>query len=129
MLLLNKMSTYIVQFYVTLRNAVKIYHWNTLSHPRHVATDKCIENIDKLTDRFVEVYIGKYGREAGLGKNMDIKLPGFNEKSIIKFFEEAKVWLSEKLPTLIQKNDTDLFNIRDEILAEINQTLYLFTLS
>lgn len=122
------MSAVIIQFYVTLRNAVKVYHWNTKSYPRHKATDQFVENIDKLTDSFVEVYIGRYGRDAALGKEMVIKLPGFTEKSIIKFFEEARVWLSDKVPKLISEKDTDLLNIRDEILGEINQTLYLFTL-
>lgn len=122
------MSAAIIQFYVTLRNAVKVYHWNTKSYPRHKATDQFVENIDKLTDSFVEIYIGRYGREAALGKEMVITLPGFTEKSIIKFFEEARVWLSDKVPKLISEKDTDLLNIRDEILGEINQTLYLFTL-
>jgi DNA-binding ferritin-like protein len=122
------MSAAIIQFYVTLRNAVKVYHWNTKSYPRHKATDQFIENIDKLTDSFVEIYIGRYGREAALGKEMVITLPGFTEKSIIKFFEEARVWLSTKVPKLISEKDTDLLNIRDEILGEINQALYLFTL-
>ena len=122
------MSAAIIQFYVTLRNAVKVYHWNTTSYPRHKATDQFVENIDKLTDSFVEIYIGRYGREAALGKEMVITLPGFTEKSIIKFFEEARVWLSTKVPKLISEKDTDLLNIRDEILGEINQALYLFTL-
>jgi len=122
------MSENIIQFYMTLRNATKIYHWNTRSHPRHKATDQFIENIDKLTDRFVEVYIGRYGRDASMGKDWTLKLPGFTEKSIIKFFEEAREWLSNKLPKMLSEKDTDLLNIRDEILAEIHQTLYLFTL-
>jgi hypothetical protein len=122
------MSAAIIQFYVTLRNAVKVYHWNTKSYPRHKATDQFIENIDKLTDSFVEVYIGRYGRDAALGNEMVITLPGFNEKSIIKFFEEARIWLTDKVPKLISEKDTDLLNIRDEILGEINQTLYLFSL-
>lgn len=122
------MSASIIQFYVTLRNGVKVYHWNTKSYPRHKATDQFVENIDKLTDSFVEIYIGRYGREAALGKEMVITLPGFTEKSIIKFFEEARVWLSDKLPKMLSEKDTDLLNIRDEILGEINQTLYLFTL-
>lgn len=123
------MSTSIVQFYMVLRNASKIYHWNTKSYPRHKASDEFVENMDKLIDRFVEVYVGKYGREVGLGKDMTIKLPGFNEKSIINFYTEARIWLSEALPKLLKNNDTDLLNIRDEMLAEINQLLYLFSLS
>lgn len=122
------MSANIIQFFMTLRNASKIYHWNTRSHPRHKASDAFIENLDKLTDKFVEVYIGRYGRDPAMGKDWTLHLPGFTEKSIIKFFEEAREWLSNKLAKMLSEKDTDLLNIRDEILAEIHQTLYLFTL-
>jgi hypothetical protein len=32
------------------------------------------------------------------------------------------------LPRKLKKGDTDLMNIRDEILAELNKVRYLFTL-
>jgi hypothetical protein len=123
------MSASIIQFYMTLRNGVKVYHWNTKSYPRHKATDEFVDNIDKLTDKFVEVYMGKYGRDAAMGKTMHLTLPGFTDKSMVTFFEEARTWLTNSLPKLINEKDTDLLNIRDEILAEVNQTLYLFTLN
>lgn len=122
------MSTNIVQFYISLRNAVKVYHWNTLSYPRHKATDDLVASIDRLTDSFVEVYIAKYGRDKGLGEDMTLKLPGLDEKQVVKFLEEAIEWLSNRLPKLLKPHDTDLLNIRDELLASINQALYLFTL-
>ena len=80
-------------------------------------------------DSFVEVYMGRYGRDKSLNKEMTITLPSFTDKSVVAFFEDACVWLTEKLPKLISEKDSDLLNIRDEILAEINQTLYLFTFS
>ena len=39
-----------------------------------------------------------------------------------------KRWIENDLPTFIRKDETDLINIRDEILGDINKTLYLFTL-
>ena len=36
--------------------------------------------------------------------------------------------LIEEVPKGLKKTDTDLINIRDEMLAELNQLLYLFTL-
>jgi hypothetical protein len=121
------MSATIVQFYLSLRNAVKIYHWITKSYPRHKATDAFVENMDKLIDRFVEVYIGRHGRK-DLSKIMTLELPILNESAVTKYLAEARAWLSDKLPSLLDKKDTDLINIRDEMLAEINQALYLFTL-
>jgi len=123
------MSIRVVQFYLTLRNAIKVYHWNTRSYPRHKATDDLVASIDKLTDSFVEVYIGKYGRDKALSDNMTLDLPGLDEQEVIKFLKEAIEWLTHKLPKILKPADTDLFNIRDELLAAVNQALYLFTLS
>jgi hypothetical protein len=106
---------------------VKIYHWITKSYPRHKATDDFVENMDELIDRFVEVYIGRHGRK-DLSKTMTLELPILNESAVTKYLAEARTWLSDKLPHMLDKKDTDLINIRDEMLAEINQALYLFTL-
>lgn len=121
------MSLPIIQFFMTLRNGTKNYHWNTTAYARHKASDQFVDNMDKLIDRFVEVYIGKYGRPAGLGKDMVLNLPGTTEKTIVDFLDGATHWLTDALPKMIKPKDTDLLNIRDEMLAEINQTLYLFT--
>jgi hypothetical protein len=105
----------------------------TLSYPRHKASDALIEKIDLLSDNFVEVYIGRYGRDkslnASLKKTLNLQLPTLTEKDITEYFVEARDWLSEKLPSIIKKNDTELLNIRDELISELNQALYLFTLS
>ena len=122
------MSGTIVQFYLTLRNAIKVYHWNTKSYPRHKATDDFVAKFDALTDSFVEIYIGRYGRNAALGKEMTLTLPALNEKLAQQYLEEARDWMVTKLPKMLKPTDTDLLNIRDEILGQINQTLFLFTL-
>ena len=124
------MTTPIIQFFITLRNAVKVYHWATLSYPRHKATDQFVTNIDRLTDSFVEIYIGRYGRGDDIGKKgLALTLPALDETQIVKYFKEARVWLSKNLREHLSESDTDLMNIRDEIRGEINQTLYLFTLA
>ena len=122
------MSGTIVQFYLTLRNALKVYHWNTKSYARHKASDEFLSKFDSLTDRFVEVYIGRYGRSPALGKDMTLDLPALNEKAVVQYLTEARTWLQDKLPKMLKPEDTDLINLRDEILAEVHQTLYLFTL-
>ncbi len=128
----KEMTTAITKFFITLRSSLKLYHWNTLSYPRHVASDALIGKIDTLSDQFVEVYIGRYGRERQSAKkskdDMDISLPRLPEDDIVGYLEEARDWLTNRLSGMLKKNDTELFNIRDEIIGEINQCLYLFTL-
>lgn len=99
----------------------------TMKHPRHVASDKLFSDLAELVDQFIEVYIGKYGRPKI--EEFDIKVINLTDKSIIDFFNMAIEKLTTKLPEKVDPIlDTDLLNIRDEIIGAINRTLYLFTL-
>ena len=122
------MSGEIVNLMLTLRNQVKIYHWETMKYARHKATDELVDKLDDSIDKFVEVYIGKYGRPKLNARTGTIRLRNFDDTQATTLLGEAISWMTDRLPTLLSKNDTDLLNIRDEILAELNQTLYLFTL-
>ena len=110
---------------MTLRDQVKLYHWQTFSYPRHKATDELVEQLDSNIDRFVEVYIGKYGRPKLTSSTSTIRLRNHSDKEASTLLKDAINWLMKlKLKT----TDTDLYNIRDEIIADLNKTLYLFTL-
>ena len=121
------MSAEIVSLMMTLRNQVKLYHWQTMSYPRHKATDELVDKLDDTIDTFVEVYIGKYGRPKLTGKTSSIHLRNHSDKEATKMLQDAIRWLTVELPKKLKKTDTDLLNIRDEIIANLNQTLYLFT--
>ena len=127
------MSAEIIQYFLRLRNTLKVYHWMTLSYPRHIASDALIGKLDALSDNFVEVYIGRYGRDKALNssskKNMPLVLHSLTEKEVPEYLKEARDWLSESLPLKLKKTDTELLNIRDELISELNQCLYLFTLN
>ena len=59
-------------------------------------------------------------------KNKKITFKNENDDSIINTLENFKDWLSFTLPKYTKKN-TDLLNIRDDILSDVNNTLYLFS--
>jgi hypothetical protein len=115
----------IVSHLLTIRNQVKLYHWQTGSFSRHKATDDLTASLDTLIDSFVEVYMGKYGRPR---VSESIKLHNFTDSAARAFVARERVFLEKVLPRKIRSTDTDLLNIRDEILAELNKVLYLFTL-
>jgi hypothetical protein len=121
------MSAEIVHLMMTLRDQVKLYHWQTMSFPRHKATDELVTKLDTNIDQFVEVYVGKYGRPKLTGKNSSIRLRNHSDKEAVALLREAVTWLNTDLNRYLKKGDTDLFNIRDTIVADLNQTLYLFT--
>ena len=114
--------------FLALRNQIKIYHWQTMSYARHIASNDLITKLDANLDQFVEIYIGKYGRPKFGGKTGSIPLKNFNDKDATKLVENTIYWLEHDLPRKLKNTDTDLLNIRDTIVADLNQVLYLFTL-
>ena len=121
------MSAEIVHLMMTLRNQVKLYHWQTMAYPRHIATDELVTKLDANIDQFVEVYVGKYGRPKLSGKTSTIRLRNHSDKEATNLLKEAIQWMTTDLTRKLKKTDTDLLNIRDTIVADLNQTLYLFT--
>jgi hypothetical protein len=116
----------IVTHMLTIRNQVKLYHWQTGSFARHTATDGLTATLDTLIDSFVESYMGRYGRPKVSGS---IKLHNFSESAAKSFVAQQTTYLASVLPKKIKSTDTDLLNLRDEILGELNKVLYLFTLA
>jgi len=112
-----------------MRDQIKLYHWQTRSYSRHKATDEVLERLDTNIDKFVEVYMGKYGRPIMKGKMTTTIVQNLNESQIVSFVKRCiEELINETVQDLDKSRDTDLINIRDEMLADLNQLLYLFTL-
>lgn len=116
----------IVTHLLTIRNQVKLYHWQTGSFARHKATDDLTAALDTNIDAFVESYMGRYGRPKVSGS---IKLHNFSESAARSFVAKQTKYLSTDLPKKIKTTDTDLLNLRDTILGDLTKVLYLFTLA
>ena len=114
----------IVMTMLTMRNQIKLYHWQTHLFSRHKATDELVEKLDGNIDTFVETYMGKYGRPTVTGS---IKLHNYSEKASHRFVADCRGYFIS-LTRKLSKDDTDLLNLRDTILGDLNQALYLFTL-
>ena len=122
------MSAKDVQFFFTLREQIKLQHWQTTSYARHKATDDVIHSLDENIDKYVEVQMGKQGRPKVTPKTGSVSYKNLSESAIVTFIREAAKYLITVLVKPLKPTDTDLFNIRDEMLADLNQLLYLFTL-
>ena len=116
----------IVNHLLTIRNQIKLYHWQTREFARHTATDALTLALDTNIDAFVESYMGRYGRPTVSGS---IKLHNFSESAAKAFVMRETKYLEKELPRKIGKNDTDLLNLRDTILGDLTKVLYLFTLT
>jgi hypothetical protein len=119
----------IALYFTFIRDQIKFYHWTTKTYSRHVASDSFVNNLSSKMDKFIEVMQGTENKRLTLSKNSKLSFKVESDSSITGFLNDFKNWLTTELPTYLNKKDTDLFNIRDEILADVNQTLYLFSLS
>jgi len=123
---INKKS-HLVKIFLELLNMVKLYHWKTRSFSIHKATDELYERLNEHIDKFIEVLLGKDQSRIHMVEDR-IDLLDVNKKS--EFQErifEYRTFLTELDIFFDKSRDMDLLNIRDEVLADINQFLYLMT--
>jgi hypothetical protein len=122
------MSAKNIHFLLNLRNQIKLHHWQTKVYARHIATDGAVTKLDELIDQYVEVYMGKYGRPKVTGDTAVIRLHNLTEAGASRLVKAATTYLMGPFVKGLVATDTDLINIRDEIVAQLHQLLYLFTL-
>lgn len=122
------MSAADINFFFSMREQIKVYHWQTNQFARHKATDEVIEALDGSIDTYVEVYMGKYGRPKITASTNTVKIQNMADKTAAKFIKACIAYLQGPLVKRLKPADTDLINVRDEMLAELNKLLYLYTL-
>lgn len=109
---------------------VKLFHWKTTSYATHKATDELYTKLNANIDAFIEILLGKSGSRINLMSNKQIKLVDLsNQEAFKREIEAFKGYLvslnvNKAMQTM---TNTDLFNIRDTILGDLNQLLYLLT--
>ena len=119
----------IVVKFLQMLNTIKLFHWRTYSYPAHKATDDLYESLNSHIDRFIEILLGKTQNRIKLGsKTLTLK----DVSSVISFRKEVDAYKTYLVGLdthrgLLTMSNTDLFTIRDEILGDLNQFLYLTT--
>jgi hypothetical protein len=119
-------------FFLALDINIKMYHWMTKSYARHKASDELHEKMLALGDKFVEVYIAKYQRPKQPFNKKDLSamvLHSLNDSSVETYLDDCVQYLMKGMMSYISVDkDVDLINIRDDLVTEIMQAKYLFTL-
>lgn len=120
----------IVIFMLTMLNTIKMYHWQTFSYPQHKASDELYASLQDLIDRFIEVLLGKTNSRFTLPKTFTLHISNFSNvkklSHLILGYKEYLINIDKHLPKGM--TNTDLLNIRDEMISELNKFLYLITL-
>jgi len=115
-----------IHFLLTLLLQTKIFHWQTKINAKHLAFDSLFNDLLPLIDTFAESAMGKYGRFKLSEETKTISLMNINEVTFDDYTEELRTALVE-FTSELDSTDTDLLNIRDEILGLINKNAYLLS--
>jgi DNA-binding ferritin-like protein len=102
---------------------VKLFHWKTHSFATHKATDELYDSLNEHIDKFIEVFLGKSGARINLLDKKSISLVDLSSQASLKARIDKFKQFLERMPD----QGTDLMNIRDEILGDLNKFLYLLT--
>ena len=99
------------------RDVMHIAHLQTTSFAEHKALNGYYDGILDLTDKFTEVYFGRF-------KRVELIIPEAKNMSAVEHLKEMQQLVEG------ERNNypSELQNIMDEMLGLINQTLYLLTL-
>jgi len=114
----------IILLFIELLNMIKIYHWQTSNYATHKATDQLYEELNNNIDKYVEIMLGKLPSRPNLSSK-NILLRSFtNVSSFLKQIEKYKKYF---IQLKYSHEHSDLSNIRDEILGNLNQFTYLLS--
>lgn len=112
---------------LTMHNQFKIYHWQTQrsvgSYAQHIAFGTAYDDLTAHIDDFIEIFQGKRG--IIMARNgFTIKLENLDDNPGA-FIDEFIKYLTQNVTEALDPTvDTDLLNIRDEMLGILNQTKY-----
>jgi len=115
-----------LNFLLNLQLQLKICHWQTKGHARHIALGKLYEILDPLIDEYIEQHMGKYGRFILDDETKTFNVENLKELDVHKFCKSVAEELVNFTSSL-DETDTNLLNIRDEMLGAVYKTAYLLT--
>jgi DNA-binding ferritin-like protein len=116
-----------INLFLGLQAQLRIFHWQTKGYARHNAFGVTYDTLEDLIDTFVEEAMGKYGRFTLDGETNTIQLANLKElkpEAMLDTIISALNQFSEQF----EETDTNLLNVRDEMLGAINKLKYLLTL-
>lgn len=110
-----------------IQNQFRFLHWQTFGDAKHRAYGDLYDSMGDHIDTFTEAMMGKYGRPEFESEFM-VAFQDINSINLQNFIDGIVEFLVGMTEVLDPKYDTDLLNIRDEILSSINKLKYLLTL-
>ena len=101
------------------RDVAHSVHLNTRSYAKHVALNTFYDEIVDLADKFAEAYQGRHGLIGPISL-MSAK----KTTNIVEFLEDSLADIEKMRYEVVEKTDTPLQNIIDEIVGLYLSVLY-----
>ena len=101
------------------RDVAHSVHLNTRSFAKHSALNSFYDEIVELADKFAEAYQGRHGLIGPISL-MSAK----KTTNIVEFLEDSLADIEKMRYDVVEKTDTPLQNIIDEIVGLYLSTLY-----
>lgn len=101
------------------RDVAHSVHLNTRSFSKHMALNSFYDEVIELADKFAEAYQGRHGLIGPISL-MSAK----KTSNIIEFLEDSLADIEKMRYEVVEKTDTALQNIIDEIVGLYLSTLY-----
>lgn len=114
-----------IEYFLNLLNQIKLFHWTVMKYSEHIALDKLHSSLSENIDKFIEIYIGKFNKQPMTKFNISITIS--SDTSNINNYLELEIEKIKKIRATLNKA-TELQNIIDEMLGDINQCKYLLKL-
>lgn len=116
-----------VNLFLGIHAQLKVFHWQTKGYARHNAFAQTRDELEGLMDSFVEEAMGKYGRFVLDEETKNVELINMSDMKPSEMAEticQALIQFTDELDPV----DTNLLNIRDEMLGLFQKLKYLLTL-
>lgn len=117
----------IIENFINMLNTVKLFHWKTYSYATHEATDKLYNELNENIDKFIETMIGKSNSRIPDFSTKTELINSSSSKSFKKKVFSYRSYLQDMNNIFDSKIDSDILSIRDDILININQFIYLIS--
>lgn len=121
------MKEEIIKKLVQIQLQWRFLHWQTFGDAKHKTYGQIYEGLDGLIDNFTETMMGKYGRPE-FEPEFALMFQDISALSIQNFMDGITEFMVSMTDQLDSRYDTDLLNIRDEMLGLINKSKFLLTL-
>ena len=111
------------EYFLGLLGQIKIYHWSTMSYSTHKALDDLHSSLSSNIDEIMEIYIGKFNRQAI--EPFEVQMRANSDVSDVIGYLENERENIRGMRTKLFKSSSEIQNLIDNMLGSISRTIYL----